>query len=87
MTIVNPLTPLPTADLTRLQDIVLCGTSRAVPGDDLAGGAMSNLELSQLMATLQARLAEGPEPRHIELSSPDFPRSGGHPLPPILTTT
>jgi len=73
MTIVNPLTPLPTADLTRLQDIVLCGTSRAVPGDDLAGGAMSNLELSQLMATLQARLAEGPEPRHIELSSPDFP--------------
>ncbi len=73
MTTVNQLTPMSQASLTTLADIVLCGTSRAVPGEDIAGGAMSNLELSELMATLQARLAEGAEPRHIELSSPDFP--------------
>jgi len=57
----------------RLSDIAVCATARAIPGEDLPGAAMSNAELSDLMAVLQVRLAEGPVPRHIELSSPSFP--------------
>ena len=61
------------APLTTISDIAICGTARAIPGEDLPGATLSNAELSALMVTLQGRLAAGPEPRHIEPSTPEFP--------------
>jgi 3-oxoacyl-[acyl-carrier-protein] synthase-3 len=73
MTTLKQSTPGGQELIPRLSDIAVCGTARAIPGEDLPGAAMSNAELSDLMAVLQARLAQDPEPRHIELSSPTFP--------------
>ncbi len=73
MTTLHQLNPEAQERTPRLMDIAVCGTARAIPGEDLPGAAMSNAELSDLMALLQARLAQDPEPRHIELSSPSFP--------------
>jgi 3-oxoacyl-[acyl-carrier-protein] synthase-3 len=73
MTTLKQSTPGGQELIPRLSDIALCATARAIPGEDLPGAAMSNIELSDLMAVIQERLAQDPEPRHIELSSPTFP--------------
>ena len=56
-----------------LARILLLRAAHVLPGDDLPGVALSNQDLSALMERLRDALAQGPTPRVIEISSPDFP--------------